>query len=97
MGSQLADRGFLPQASQAERVASTNITELVSGIDRAADSVLGSETDAVLPPGEPLQGFDLSGLQGSDVIIQFIGVFKFLIGYCNFFCPDHNTLAKYEF
>ena len=47
MGSQLTDRGFLPQASQAERMARTNITELASSVERAADSVLGSEADAL--------------------------------------------------
>ena len=47
MGSQLTDRGFLPQASQAERAARTNITELASSVERAADSVLGSEADAL--------------------------------------------------
>jgi hypothetical protein len=47
MGSQLTDRGFLPQASQVERMARTNITELASSVERAADSVLGSEADAL--------------------------------------------------
>jgi hypothetical protein len=47
MGSQLTDRGFLPQASQVERMARTNITELAGSVERAADSVLGSEADAL--------------------------------------------------
>ncbi|HEX5398239.1 MAG TPA: hypothetical protein VFY06_04250, partial [Verrucomicrobiae bacterium] len=47
MGSQLTDQGFLPQAGQVERIAGTNITALARGIDRAADSVLGNETDAL--------------------------------------------------
>lgn len=47
VGAQLTDRGFLPQASQMERNAGKNIDELRQGIDRAADSVLGSETDAL--------------------------------------------------
>ena len=47
MGSQLTDRGFLPQASQVERMARTNITELAGSVERAADSVLGSEDDAL--------------------------------------------------
>ena len=47
MGSQLTDRGFLPQASQVERATRTNITELASSVERAADSVLGSEADAL--------------------------------------------------
>jgi len=47
VGSQLTDRGFLPQASQAERMTRTNLTQLVAGVERAADSVLGSEADAL--------------------------------------------------
>lgn len=47
MGSQLTERGFLPQASQVERVTRTNLTELARSIERAADSVLGSEADAL--------------------------------------------------
>ena len=47
MESQLADRGFLPQASQAERAARTNITEIADSVQRAADSVLGSQADAL--------------------------------------------------
>jgi hypothetical protein len=47
MGSQLTDRGFLPQASQVERAARTNITELARSVERAAESVLGSEADAL--------------------------------------------------
>jgi len=47
MESQLTDRGFLPQASQAERAARTNITEIAESVQRAADSVLGSQADAL--------------------------------------------------
>jgi hypothetical protein len=47
MGSQLTERGFLPQASQVERAARTNITELAGSVQRAADSVLGSEAEAL--------------------------------------------------
>jgi len=47
IGSQLTDRGFLPQAGQAARAAGTNITEIASSVQRAADSVLGSEADAL--------------------------------------------------
>jgi hypothetical protein len=47
MGAQLTERGFLPQASQVERATRTNLTELVRGVERAADSVLGSEADAL--------------------------------------------------
>src|ERR1019366_7219312 len=47
MGSQLTERGFLPQASQVERAARTIITELAGSVQRAADSVLGSEAEAL--------------------------------------------------
>ena len=47
VGAQLVDRGFLPQASQAERSARQNIDDLRRSVDRAAESVLGSETEAL--------------------------------------------------
>jgi hypothetical protein len=47
IGGQLVDRGFLPQASQAERSARQNIDELRQSVDRAAESVLGSEAEAL--------------------------------------------------
>jgi hypothetical protein len=47
MGAQLVERGFLPQASEVERATRTNITELAEGVTRAADSVLGSQADAL--------------------------------------------------
>ena len=47
MGSQLVDHGFLPQASEVERATRTNITELADSVTRAADSVLGSQADAL--------------------------------------------------
>src|SRR6185295_5631487 len=47
MGAQLAERGFLPQASEAERPARTNINELRQGVEAAAESVLGNETEAL--------------------------------------------------
>jgi hypothetical protein len=47
IGAQLVDRGFLPQASQAERSARQNIDELRQSVDRAAESVLGSEAEAL--------------------------------------------------
>jgi hypothetical protein len=47
MGTQLMDRGFLPQASQLERAVRTNITELAQSVESAAESVLGSEADAL--------------------------------------------------
>jgi hypothetical protein len=47
MGSQLAERGFLPQTSEVERTARTNINELRQGVESAAESVLGNETEAL--------------------------------------------------
>lgn len=47
VGSQLTDRGFLPQATQVTRAVRTNITELARSVERAAESVLGSEADAL--------------------------------------------------
>lgn len=47
MGSQLVERGFLPQAGEVERAARTNITDLAESVTRAADSVLGSQADAL--------------------------------------------------
>jgi hypothetical protein len=47
MGSQLVDHAFLPQASEVEHAARTNITELTDSVTRAADSVLGSQADAL--------------------------------------------------
>jgi hypothetical protein len=47
MGSQLVDRGFLAQAGEVERTTATNLTELAAGVERAADSVLGSQADAL--------------------------------------------------
>ena len=47
VGSQLAQRGFLPQTSEVERSARTNINELRQGVESAAESVLGNETDAL--------------------------------------------------
>ncbi len=47
MGLQLVDRGFLPQAAKMERSAARNIEELRQGVERAAESVLGNEADAL--------------------------------------------------
>ena len=47
IGAQLVDRGFLPQAAQAETAARTNIDELRDNVDKAAASDLGSEADAL--------------------------------------------------
>jgi len=47
LSAQLVDRGFLPQAAQSESLARTNIDELRQNVDAAAESVLGSEADAL--------------------------------------------------
>jgi hypothetical protein len=47
MGAQLAQRGFLPQTSEVERTARTNINELRQGVESAAESVLGNESEAL--------------------------------------------------
>ena len=47
MSGRLVDRGFLPQASQVEHTARQSIDELRQGVDHAAESVLGSEADAL--------------------------------------------------
>jgi hypothetical protein len=46
-GAQLVDRGFLPQAAETEQSARRNIQELRQGIERAAEQVLGNETEAL--------------------------------------------------
>ena len=65
MGGRLVDRGFLPQASQAERVARQNIDEMRQGVERAAESVLGSETQALRYAQKELD--DLARQVGSEV------------------------------
>jgi hypothetical protein len=45
--AQLLNRGFLSQAEGAERSARTNINELRQRVERAAESVLGNEADAL--------------------------------------------------
>jgi hypothetical protein len=47
MTTELTGRGFFPQASEVERSARTNIIELRRSVERAAESVLGNEADAV--------------------------------------------------
>ncbi len=48
------------------------LTKTYWGQVRFVASAVGSETTEMLPSDEPLQGFDLSALHGSDVIVQFI-------------------------
>jgi len=47
MCAELAQRGFLPQAGEAERSARTNIDQLRQGVESAAESVLGNEAEAL--------------------------------------------------
>ena len=59
LSAQLVNRGFLPQAAQTESLARTNIDELRQNVDSAAESVLGSEADALRYAQKELD--DLSG------------------------------------
>jgi hypothetical protein len=45
--AQLLDRGFIPQAGEAEHSARQNIHQLRQSIERAAESVLGNEAEAL--------------------------------------------------
>ena len=45
--SELAQRGFLSQAGQFEQRARRNIDELKRGVEKAAESVLGNDVDAL--------------------------------------------------
>jgi hypothetical protein len=44
---QLVDHGLMSQAGEAEHVAHTNINELRQNVERAAESVLGSEAESL--------------------------------------------------
>jgi hypothetical protein len=68
MGGRLVDRGFLPQASEAERSARQNIDELRQSVDRAAESVLGSETEALRYAQRELD--DLAGQMAKEMSAQ---------------------------
>jgi hypothetical protein len=65
ISGQLADRGFLPQAIQSEQAARTNIDELRQSVDRAAESVLGSEAEALRYAQKELD--DLAGQMGKEL------------------------------
>jgi hypothetical protein len=65
MGGRLVDRGFLPQASEAERSARQNIDEMRQSVDRAAESVLGSEAEALRYAQKELD--DLAGQMAKDM------------------------------
>jgi hypothetical protein len=45
--SEYVQRGFLPQARPAEQPARQNIDQLKEGVDRAAESILGDDTEAL--------------------------------------------------
>ena len=47
LSAQMTERGFIPQASEVERSARTNINQLRQSVERAAESVLGNESDAL--------------------------------------------------
>jgi hypothetical protein len=65
ISGQLVDRGFLPQASQTEHSVRENIDELRQSVDRAAESVLGSEADALRYAQKELD--DLAGQMGREL------------------------------
>lgn len=45
--AKLTEVGLLSQAAQAGRILGTNVAELAGSVERAADSILGSEADAL--------------------------------------------------
>lgn len=47
MGAQLTDRGFLPQAGEAERTIRQNLNDIRQSVERAAESVLGNEAESL--------------------------------------------------
>jgi len=47
MSAELVQRGFVPQAGQFERRARQSIDELKRGVEKAAESVLGNDIDAL--------------------------------------------------
>lgn len=47
MSSDLLSKGFVPQASEAEKKARQGIEDLKHGVERAAESVLGDEAEAL--------------------------------------------------
>jgi hypothetical protein len=47
ISSEMLHRDFLPQASEASRRAGARIDELKTGVERAAESVLGDDTEAL--------------------------------------------------
>jgi hypothetical protein len=62
---ELVDRGFLPQASEAEQSARQNINELRQGVERAAEQVLGNETEVLRYAQKELD--DLTRQVGNDL------------------------------
>jgi hypothetical protein len=65
ISGQLVDRGFLPQAGEAEHAARQNIDELRQSVDRAAESVLGSEAEALRYAQKELD--DLAGQMAKEL------------------------------
>ena len=47
LSRQLLERGFVEEARKAEKDAGTGVTKLRQGVEKAADSVLGDETEAL--------------------------------------------------
>jgi hypothetical protein len=68
MSARLVDRGFLPQAGEAEKSVRQNLDDIRQSVDRAAESVLGSETDALKYAQKELD--DLTGQLGKDLAVR---------------------------
>ncbi len=64
--------GHLNQPIHTLKYYSLPLTKTYWGQVKFISSVMANEASEVIPPGEPLGDFDLSGLKGSDVIVQFI-------------------------
>lgn len=47
MAGELLRRGFVPQATEAEKPAGTVVNQLKQGVERAAESILGDEAEAL--------------------------------------------------
>ncbi|MGB7160924.1 MAG: hypothetical protein WBD40_22875 [Tepidisphaeraceae bacterium] len=52
---QMLDRGFVDEARQAETEASKGLTQLRQGVEQAAESVLGDETEALRRANDELE------------------------------------------
>ncbi len=63
--SEYVRRGFMPQARPAEQPAQKNINQLKEGVDRAAESILGDDTEALRLAQRELQELNRQLNQGT--------------------------------